>query len=230
MKPLHDTQLAILNKLLFSPSLRYSEIKPDKKMDNNKFDFHLDKMIEIGYVLKIEEGYTLTASGKEYANRLDTDEVQIERQAKIGVAIKCRRNYKGRTQYLMQQRLKQPYYGYYGVITGKIRQGETVIETAHRELEEETGLKAELKVAQIYHKMDYSKEGEILEDKYFFSVIGEEPQGDLLETFEGGKNIWLTMDEINKLPKLFPDVIVGLKIFDNSELTFVERKFYVEEF
>lgn len=230
MKPLHDIQLAILNKLLFSPSLRYTEMKPDQKMDNNQFDFHLDKMIEVGYVVKIEEGYTLTASGKEYANRLDTDVVQIERQAKIGVVLKLRKSINDETYYLIQKRLKQPYYGYFGMITGKVRFGETAIETANRELEEESGLKADLTLIQVIHKMDYAEDGQLLEDKFFFVFIGDEPEGKFLEEIEGGTNFWMTRSEIEKLTKIFPGVVSGLDVFDQKNLTFLEKKYTVKEY
>jgi ADP-ribose pyrophosphatase len=42
-------------------------------------------------------------------------------------------------RHLQQQRLKQPYYGYWGHMTGKIRWGETMLEAGARELQEETG-------------------------------------------------------------------------------------------
>jgi ADP-ribose pyrophosphatase YjhB (NUDIX family) len=97
---------------------------------------------------------------------------------------------------VVQQRLKQPFYGYWGRPTGKIRWGETIIEAAARELEEETGLAADLQFESIYHKMDYNEEtGELLEDKIFFIVAGENPTGDFIEEFEGGRNAWMTQEE-----------------------------------
>ena len=50
-------------------------------------------------------------------------------------------------KFLAQQRLKQPFYGFWGRPTGKVGWGETILETAARELMEETGLTADLRVA-----------------------------------------------------------------------------------
>jgi hypothetical protein len=60
MKQLHTIQLMILRKLLFAESLRYGELKPDKKMENNQLSFHLDALLEFSYVEKIDGGYRLT--------------------------------------------------------------------------------------------------------------------------------------------------------------------------
>jgi ADP-ribose pyrophosphatase YjhB (NUDIX family) len=105
---------------------------------------------------------------------------------------------------LVQQRLKQPYYGYWGRPTGKIRWGETILEAAARELMEETGLTAELQYESIFHKMDFNKQtGELLEDKIFFVVGGVNPRGELIEQFEGGRNAWMTQEEYGSQDKTF---------------------------
>lgn len=140
MKQLHPTQLAILKKLLFSPVLRYTDMKPSSKMDNNQFDFHLDSLITSGLVEKMDTGYTLTPTGKEYANRMDTDEVKILQQAKLGARVGCVRTVNGVQEFLVYTRKKQPFYNCQGFLAGKIRYGEKVLDAAARELKEETGL------------------------------------------------------------------------------------------
>ena len=54
MRQLHEIQLQILKKLLFASGLRYAQIKPDPQMENNQFDFHLDQLIDGGYVEKYD--------------------------------------------------------------------------------------------------------------------------------------------------------------------------------
>jgi 8-oxo-dGTP pyrophosphatase MutT (NUDIX family) len=52
-------------------------------------------------------------------------------------------NINNNKQLLVQKRLKEPYFGYKGFISGKIRYGEKIFETAKRELKEEAGLDCE---------------------------------------------------------------------------------------
>src|SRR4030042_2817516 len=125
----------------------------------------------------------------------------------------------------MQQRLKHPYFGFYGFVSGKIRWCETIYEAASRELKEETGLKAKLELAGIEHKIDYTKDDKLLEDKYFYILKATNISGRFIEVFEGGKNIWLKKKEINKLPDLFGDILKILEIIETGKLTFFEKKY-----
>ncbi|TFB09119.1 NUDIX domain-containing protein [Candidatus Atribacteria bacterium MT.SAG.1] len=229
---MHKIQNNILRTLLFKKELRFSELNTGN-IPNDHFTFHLKRLIEQDLIEKNKEGlYRLTIAGKEYANRLNTDieEVEIERQAKIGALIVCVDDFGKKRKYLVQQRLKQPYYGFYGFITGKIKWGETIYEAASREFKEETGLSAELYLAGIEHKMDYSKNGEFLEDKYFYIFKATNPSGELLESFEGGKNTWLSKEEIQKLPDLFDDILKIMDIIEKEKLIFSEEKYNVDRY
>ncbi len=227
---IHPVQATILRELLFKTSARFTDLNI-KELTSDHFTFHITKLVEAGLVQKTDEGkYTLTTKGKEFANRLDTDIAKIERQPKIAVAIIGRRNRDNQTEYLIQKRLKQPYYGYHGVVTGKIRWGETVFETAARELEEETGLSATFTLKGLKHKMDYNTEEEILEDKFFLICIAENCTGKLKNTFEGGANMWLTKEQVLALPDQFPDLKLLFNFLKSDELLFSEEKYIVEKY
>ena len=226
---MHQIQNNILKTLLFKEKSRFAELNTDN-ISNDHFTFHLKRLLEQKLVEKNQQGfYNLTIIGKEYANRLDTDaeEVCAERQAKLAVLVVCVGNFGKETRYLIQQRLKHPSFGFHGFVTGKIKWGETVYEAGKRELKEEAGLEAELSLAGIEHKIDYSDKNELLEDKYFYVMKGTNFSGQLLESFEGGKNIWLTKHEIEKLPELFDDVLKIIKVIDKGKFTFFEDKYNV---
>ncbi len=200
----HETQIAILRHLLFSPSAGFAELQKDTRLTSDHFNFHIKKLLERGYVAKTNDQYVLTPQGKEYANRLDTDENEIERQPKVSVALVVERLHEGRREFLCQQRLKQPYYGFWGRLGGKVRWGESFEEAAERELMEETGLRAPFTYKLIFHKRDYAKEtGELLEDKVFAVMYTSEPTGELMVDFEGGHNEWLTQEEFLAKGKIF---------------------------
>lgn len=201
-KQLHQAHTAILHVLLFRPNARFAELQKASELGSDHFNFYLKQLLEEGFVAKNREGaYHLTPAGKEYANRFDTEERKVERQPKVAVCLMVTR-YDGKI--LVQQRLKQPFYGYWGRPTGKIRWGETILEAAARELKEETGLDATFEYDAVYHKSDYNKQtGELLEDKIFFYVRAHNPTGELTEEFEGGRNAWLLPAEYKAQEKSF---------------------------
>ena len=220
----HDAQMAILKHLLLVPSAGFAELQKNTDLTSDHFNFHIKKLVESGFVEKSEDGaYVLSRAGKEYANRMDTDEKQIEKQPKISVALIVE---DGLGRVLAQQRLKQPYFGYWGRPTGKIRWGEEIEQAAARELLEETGLTADLRVAGIYHKMDYDQtSGDMLEDKIFLLVHGTNPKGELIVDGEGCHNEWLSDDEFHTKDKVFQSVKEITAMVQKPELQFMEHKY-----
>lgn len=221
----HDAQMAILRELLFHPSVSFAKLQKNTGMSSDHFNFHLQKLIELKLVEKISRGtYALTSRGKEYANKLDTDSNTVERQPKTAVILAVERKNNGKTEYLFQERLKHPYYGFWGFATGKIRWGETITQTAARELFEETGLTAEHKLAGVYHELVYNQEtGEQLEDKIFFVVHCTNVKGEMIKEFEGGRNNWMTRQEALAQPKIFTSFDIEIDIVYSDE-TFVEKR------
>ncbi len=232
MKPvleIHPVQGKILKVLLFQTEARFTELNPDK-ISTDQFNFHLKALLDAGLLEKLKsQKYGLTLRGKEFANRFDTEKIVLERQAKLALAITAIKIIKGKKYYLIQQRLKQPYFGYHGVVTGKIRWGEKVTEAAAREFQEETGLLAlKMTVLGVYHKMDYNNLQELLEDKYFFRLRIDRFSGKFVETIEGGKNLWCTKEEIMKLPNIFPDILTAFDWYDQNKVLFIEKKYTAE--
>ena len=179
-------QLLILKRLLYNPTLRYSEMKPDPEMGNNKFDFHLNRLVKAGYVSKSGTTYLLTDAGKELAGRMDTDRVIIEKQAKIGVFVApIREDERGRREFLIYTRLKQPFYGCQGFLSGKIGYGEEVLAAAARELFEETGLLGTPEITSVRHYIVYDASGSrLLEDKIIFFCRVINPNGEIKHTVD----------------------------------------------
>jgi 8-oxo-dGTP pyrophosphatase MutT (NUDIX family) len=222
---IHEAQMAILRELLFHPSAGFAKLQKLAGMSSDHFNFHIQKLVDMKLVEKVSRGtYSLTSRGKEYANKLDTDSNTIERQPKTAVILAIEKKINGKKEYLFQERLKQPYYGFYGFPTGKIRWGETVVQTAERELMEETGMTADHRIAGVYHELVYQEEtGEQLEDKLFFVVHCTYPKGKLIEEFEGGRNSWMTREVALKQPKIFTSFDIEIDIVSSNE-KFIEKR------
>lgn len=200
----HKVQTSILRALLFVPYAGFAELQKTTDLTSDHFTFHVKKLIDAGLVEKTDTKYSLTPHGKEYANRMDTDENEIEKQPKVSVALIVERQNGGRREFIVQQRLKQPYYGFYGRLGGKVRWGESFEEAAARELTEETGLTGTFTFSHVFHKRDYRKsDGSLLEDKVFVIMHSLHTTGNMMEEFEGGKNFWMTQEELVAQDKLF---------------------------
>lgn len=218
---IHQAQTTILRELLFLPSARFSELQSKTALESDHVKFHIARLVELGYVRKNEnKNYSLTPFGKEYANKLDTDRNQIERQPKSAVILAVQND---NGELLLQERLKHPYFGFWGFPGGKIRWGETILEAAARELLEETGLRASLKHQGVYHELTRSKESnEVLEDKIFQIISGTQIDGDLIDAFDSGRNKWMSLDEIRQLQKVY-------KSFDIEYAIGIGKSVFVEE-
>ena len=213
----HKVQTGILRALLFVPNAGFAELQKTTELTSDHFTFHVKKLIDAGLVEKNDTRYSLTSAGKEYANRMDTDENEIEKQPKVSVALIVERQNGNRREFIVQQRLKQPYYGFYGRLGGKVRWGESFEEAAARELTEETGLIGSFTFSHIFHKRDYRKsDGKLLEDKIFVVMHCTDARGDMMEQFEGGKNFWMTQDELVAQDKIFESARDFVKYLDEG--------------
>lgn len=220
----HTAQMKILRHLLLSPHAGFAELQKQTALTSDHANFHIKKLIEEGFIAKNDdERYVLTRMGKEYANRMDTEDNVIEKQPKLSVALIVE-NDDGK--FLAQQRLKQPYYGFWGRPTGKIRWGEKMLEAAERELLEETGLTADLSVAGFYHKMDYDKTtGELLEDKVFVLIYGVNPVGELIVDDEGHHNEWLSDEALHERGTVFQSVPEITAMAKKNAANFMEHTY-----
>jgi len=210
---IHEAQTKILRELLFLPATNFAELQRVTGLESDHAKFHIKRLAELGYIEKLGASYQLTVKGKEYANKLDTDAGVIERQPKVAVMLVVQNMIDGKKHYLVQQRLKHPLYGFWGCPTGKVRWGESLFESAARELYEETGLRAQFTFSGIYHeRVVHETTGEIVEDKLFHVMFTDKFEGKLKVEFEGGRNVWRTMAEMINEPRRYKSFDLETKI------------------
>lgn len=216
---IHQAQTAILRELLFKSSAGFAQLQKATNFTSDHFNFHVARLVELALVEKLKDGqYALTTTGKEYANKLDTDSNTVERQPKSAVILALERDYHGEKQFVFQERLKNPYFGFWGLPGGKIRWGESITEAAQRECHEETGLHADFRVTGVYHERVIIQEtNEMMEDKIFFVCHGTNVKGKLVPDFEGGHNEWLSYEAAYKKKKKFESFKTEIDIVSSDE-------------
>ena len=217
MKQLHDLQIKILQNLLFANGLRYSQLKPIPEIENNKLSFHLNKLIEYGFVTKDNEAYFLSDSGKEYANRIGTD-LNLKLQAKVSVIVVATRH--NDTEVLVYTRLKQPFYGCQGHLSGKVGLGESIYEAAERELKEETNLDGSPTLFMIRHSIVFNaKTQQMVEDKILFCFVVHNATGEL-NFLEEGHFAWTPLNVFRQAIKKPFLSLNGLMAFTDQAIQF----------
>lgn len=226
---IHDFQISILRELLFKPGARFTDLK---KVDvtNDHFTFHVNHLLKEGLISKKDGKYFLTTEGKEFANRIDTDSLKLERQAKLGVALHAIRTKNGQTEILVHRRLKEPFYGWHGSHSGKIRWGETPLQCAKREFLEETGLTGEFSLKGITHSPHYHKDGRLLEDKYFWIFRVENTKGKLKTKVPEGENLWVTEQEFRQLKNVFATFDEIFEVINSKNMVYLDRARIVDSY
>lgn len=226
---IHEFQISILRELLFKPHARFRDLNKIG-ISNDHFTKHLNYLVKQGLVNKNEGLYSLSDEGKEFANRMDTDSLKLERQAKLAIALHAIRINNGSTEYLVHQRLKEPFYGWYGSHSGKIRWGETPLICAKREFEEETGLTGDFKLTGVVHYHHFHKDGRLLEDKYFWVYKIRNTKGNFKENIPEGKNIWMTEKEYRKLKNVFATFDELVEVINSNKFVYIDRVKIVENY
>lgn len=230
---IHEAQTKILRELLFLPETNFAELQKATGFDSDHAKFHIKRLVEVGYVEKQGPKYRLSVKGKEYANKLDTDANVIERQPKVAVMLVIERDNNGIKEYLLQQRRKHPYYGFWGSPTGKVRWGESISEAAERELKEETNLEGSFEHRGIMHeRVQHAETREMVEDKIFHMMICRDARGELLVDFDGGRNVWRTMESMNDETKTYKSFFEEMDIAISGKTPFLEvmYEYGVDEF
>src|SRR5690606_7035822 len=120
---LHEVQASILKELLFNNGTNFSALNK-LGLTNDHFSFHVKRLVKEEIIVLEKNKYFLTQKGKTFASRLDVDSLLMEKQGALSVAVTAKKVINGKVHYLVQQRLKEPMYGYYGFVNGKIRFGE----------------------------------------------------------------------------------------------------------
>ncbi len=220
MQELHKLQVKVLRELAHNPTRRFSEMMAVTELTSDSFKFHLRKLLDLGLAVKNESGvYELTTEGKELSNRFDDEKRSPIRQPKLTTATFLSRANAdtGKTEYLFHQRLRHPFYWYWGVIGQPVRWGETFEDAAGRGLKEQTGLDAPVHFVGFYRQRDYTENSdELLEDKLFV-IFRADAKDKKPHNWPFANAEWMTAEAYAKQAKKFESCVDMLAMVEKSE-------------
>ncbi len=229
MNDLHTVQMQILRELIFHPKSKFSQLNI-AGITNDHFSYHIKVLIEKGLVKKEGNKYSLTTKGKMFSSKMDTSNMTTEKQPKVSVLVRPILIKGNKKYYAVQQRLKEPYYGYYGFMTGKVKWGEKILEAGARELDEEMGLHGDMSLDFELHEMVYDKEGNMLEDKYFHCMTVIIKEDTLRIKDEGCQNSWMTKKQFMEISPKYHNEVEIFNWFENRERDNIEQTYFIEGF
>lgn len=132
----HAVQKDIVRNLVTNGISRFSELKP-KRVESNLFMYHLGQLQKKGVIQKQNDGYSLTAMGRAFLDRVNLDSLVFRLQPKIITVLMIKNE---NNKWLMLKRIHEPHMNRLGFPSGKVHFGEDIGHAAERELKEKAGL------------------------------------------------------------------------------------------
>lgn len=220
----HAVQAKILYTLRHVTRARYSELMRPTGLDGDRFKYHLQSLVRKKYVQKDSDGmYELTSEGKGFANRLNEETGYTVEGPKASMLLLVRSRANNQIHYLAHQRLREPFFGFWGIASTPVVRGTLLCEAAARELNKQTGIGAMFRVVGVERVIDTTPTGSILEDKLFSLLVADVEDCPAPHDWHGGKSVWLTREELLMKTRLFPTTALTLQMIERGE-TFVETK------
>ena len=217
-----DIKESILLKLIHKPGLSFSELW-NKNIDSNKFAYHLKALEEQGLVKKINDKYELTLKGRQKAGMLDGDTGKVKEAPILCVLIMPIKGDK----ILLQERLREPMYGYWGIVGGRIEAGMNLTETLKKELEEETDLDGDFEIKGLVVIKTFEKD-KLAYTHYHILAKCINVKGELKKEIKEGRNEWVRISEVPKR-KMFPDLPKLVEVSQRSKFSILEMNRYMED-
>lgn len=229
---MHRAQVSTLYALRHAKTARFSELQDSAGLSSDAYKFHIARLSQLGYVTKNPSGlYELTASGKEFANRLNTETGREVVGPKASMLLIVAAEHNGETHYLMHQRKREPFFGYWGIGSAPVRRGIPIEQCATDELKKQTGLQAAFTHRGLMRVVDKTPNDEVLEDKLFSLMQANLSYVEVVKEWKGGVSTWKTYEEIFDLSPLFPttrqtiDMVVSGETFREEVCIYTDEQY-----
>lgn len=213
-----------LRKLMHKQEMGFNELWGNVGASNG-FAYHLKVLVEDGLVEKKDEIYCLTHEGKKYVTYLEGESGEKAKSPLVCVVIVVYDEKK--KKFLMCKRTKEPFHGYWGSISGKIKFDQYIYGAATAELKEETGLECDLELKGLCSYKTYNDEC-LSYNHQLFVVLATNPRGELIKKTREGENHWIREEEVSEL-KAFPSVLAPTEIAKGNGFRWIEMDRFQED-
>ncbi len=187
---MNETQREIILKLIHTLKATFTELSQGAK-DSNRFAYHIKTLVDQGLINHEGEYYNLSLKGHQLSSFIEGATGDIAKFPTFSNGLIVEKDGK----FLFQKRLKKPFYGIWGLISGKINFGWNVVECALRDLEEETGLIAKTGKEIGFYQAKTFENGKLAFHHMFFLIRLSGISGELIEKTHKAENAWLTLEE-----------------------------------
>jgi 8-oxo-dGTP diphosphatase len=218
----HEIRKHIILKLIHTPRATYNQLW-DKKGESSNFAYHLKQLEDEGVIGKFDEGYGLTAEGRKLSAFIEGDTGGKAELPTPIVIILVRDG----DRMLYQQRLKEPFYGVWGPISGKVNFGWNPKDCAIRDLKEESGLETEdIEFRAIQFIKTYEND-KLLHHHLLYVFETSQFNGTLIERTHKAQNKFMTLEEAQHV-KRFPKDFMFTDMPITDEFFIVESERHME--
>lgn len=194
VEELHRIRRQILKRLAYDYPQTFADLHDDR-VPSNKFSYHLQQLVEDGYIDKHDDGYRPTKQGEEVIARLAEEGFGAKEQPILGVIILVCDN----DRLLVSTRKKEPFKGYTGTGPhGRVSKGEHPHAAARRILRERTGLEADDITLEGLLSVNTMREDELLYAHYHFIASCSAVSGELQEENSEFTNTWVHRDDLDE--------------------------------
>lgn len=217
----HHLQRAIVYRLAFSPSLRFSELKPDE-IENKLFDYHLKKVVASKLVVKQDDGsYSLTAEGRRLGKRALDKRLAVADRAEPVLFLAIRRQ--SDKAWLLYRRKIHPLLDRVGFMHASPEAGTTPEAQAAKVCLAKTGIQASFSVlgAGFFETYD----GDNLESFTNFTfLIANDAAGELQQNDEFAEYFWEADPDFTE-SRFLPNMKTLGNLHKANQLFFVTKTF-----
>lgn len=221
----HHIQRSIVYRLALTPSLTFSELKPDT-LENKLFTYHLKKVVAAGLIEKNTDGrYALTSQGRLLGvHVLENTEALVDRAYSV-LFLVIRRKADG--AWLLYRRGSHPLYGKVGFMHAVPNADESVLQTAAKVCKERTGLKAQF--SALGGGFFRVFEDETLESFTNFTLlVCDDATGELVSDDELAEYFWQKNPDFSA-EDMLPNMAVLAELYTTGRSFFVEKDFSVPQ-
>ena len=215
----HHIQRSIVYRLALTPSLTFSELKPDM-LENKLFTYHLKKVVAAGLAEKTDDGrYALTSEGRLLGvHVLEKTEAIIDRAYSV-LFLVIRRKSDG--AWLLYKRGSHPLYGRVGFMHVTPNAQESSLQTATRLCKERTGLEAQF-TALGSGFFRVFEESRLESFTNFTLLVCDDAQGELAADDELAEYFWQADPDFTA-PDMLPNMPTLAELYVRNQPFFVEK-------